>query len=770
MSDLTGHELGRYHLLEKLGEGGMATVYKAYDTRLEREVAVKIIRSDLFGNAVIERILKRFEREAKAMAKFSHANIVKVYDYGEHEGSPYIVMELLSGGTLKQKLGKPMPWRDAVNLLEPIARALSYAHSEGILHRDVKPANILISKAGDPVLTDFGIAKLLEQEEGSTLTGTGVGIGTPEYMAPEQGLGQIVDGRADVYSLAIVFYELVTGRKPFIADTPLAVLFKQMNDPLPRPISLVPELPEAVEQVILKALAKQPEDRFKGMSEFAVALHKLETITETLPQAEISPLNATHLEVKEYSTIDDPYATVDKIIVDENKPPTSLEIKSPQLASEKKTDKLKKQKGVRPWQYIAGGAGLIGMLVVILWVSGLFNPPTIAEPTRTSTKVQVSATQELVPTVTPISPTPTETLTIGSTQISPKDGMVMVYVPEGEFTMGSNDGNSYEQPVHQVSLDAYWIDQTEVTHLMYKECVNAGACTAPNTTIPVDDSKLGDHPVAYVDWYQADAYCKWAGRELPTEAQWEKAARGTDERTYSWGNQNPTCALANYYGCIENTSPVGSYKGGKSPYGAYEMTGNVWEWVADWYGSYAAGTIKNPQGPSTGEYRALRGGSWYNAEKDIRSSNRLRNSPSFSNSLIGFRCAMPLITTTASGITNTATPSTGDDYLFIRDVTIPDDSTIQPASVFTKTWQIKNTGTTIWTKDYRLVFENGLAATEGSSTIFLKSEVNPGELTELSINFVAPSAIGTYNSNWKLCNKENVCFGLPLYVRFKVVN
>jgi len=769
MSDLTGHELGRYHLLEKLGEGGMAAVYKAYDTRLEREVAVKIIRSDLFGNAVIERILKRFEREAKAMAKFSHANIVKVYDYGEHEGSPYIVMELLSGGTLKQKLGKPMPWRDAVSLLEPIAKALSYAHSEGILHRDVKPANILITKAGEPVLTDFGIAKLLEQEDGQTLTGTGVGIGTPEYMAPEQGLGQVVDGRADVYSLGIVFYELITGRKPFIADTPLAILFKQMNDPLPRPISLVPNLPESVEQVILKALAKQPEDRFKGMSEFATALHKLEKSSESFPQEEITSLEATRLDIKEYSTIDDPYATVDKIVVDENKPSIMQEFKSAKVENAKTPERLINRKGVHPWQYMAGGAGLIGLLVVILWVSGVFKPPAIVVPTKTPTNMMVSVTQEILHTVTPIPPTPTKELRIGSTQLSPKDGMVIIYVPAGEFTMGSTEGNSNEQPVHQVFLDAYWIDRTEVTNAMYKKCVEGGICTLPNSTIRYDDSMFVDHPVTYVDWNQADAYCAWAGRGLPTEAQWEKAARGTDERNYPWGNQNPTCWAANFYGCIENTSPVGYFGGGKSPYGAYDMTGNVWEWVADWYGSYAAAVVTNPLGSSTGENRVLRGGSWYNNEYDIRTTYRLWNSPSFRNSLIGFRCAIPSVTTT-SEITNTDSSSTGDEYLFIQDVTIPDDAIIQPATVFTKTWQIKNMGTTIWTKDYHLVFDTGLSPADGSTTVILNSEVNPGDLTEISIDFVAPSGIGTYNSNWKLCNKENVCFGLPLYVRFKVVN
>jgi len=272
-----GSSIGRYHILEQLGQGGMATVYKAYDTRLENEVALKILRVEVFGPAVLERLAKRFEREAKLMAAMSHRGIVKVVDYGEYNGAPYLVMELVPGGTLKDRMGKPFPYAEAARLVAQVARALNYAHQRQhpILHRDVKPANILINEEGELVLTDFGIAKILEESEGNTLTGTGVGIGTPEYMAPEQGLGKEVDARADIYALGVVFFELVTGRKPFIADTPLAVLHKQIYDPLPRPRQYVPNLPKSVEQVIFKALAKKPEDRYQSMGDFAAALEGL---------------------------------------------------------------------------------------------------------------------------------------------------------------------------------------------------------------------------------------------------------------------------------------------------------------------------------------------------------------------------------------------------------------------------------------------------------------------------------------------------------------
>ena len=289
MPDLTGQSIGRYHILKQVGEGGMATVYKAYDTRLERSVALKVLRTDLFGSAIIEQILKRFEREAKSLAKLSHPNIVKILDYGEHEGSPYLVMEYLPGGTLKQKLGQAIHWKEAIQILLPIARGLAYAHHENIIHRDIKPANILMDNLNAPILTDFGIAKLLEGADGHTLTASGVGIGTPEYMAPEQGIGaSTIDARADIYSLGIVLYEMVTGRKPYIADTPMAVVLKQINDPLPRPTDFVPDLPESVEHILLKALAKQPEDRYEDMNALIAAMES--ALTDVYKTAASAPL------------------------------------------------------------------------------------------------------------------------------------------------------------------------------------------------------------------------------------------------------------------------------------------------------------------------------------------------------------------------------------------------------------------------------------------------------------------------------------------------
>lgn len=260
--------IGRYEVIREVGRGGMAIVYQARDTTLDRIVAIKLIRSDIFGSAAFGQIRERFDREARALAKLNHPNIVKVLDYGEHQDAPYLVMEYLKGATLKE-VKKPIRVETAVRLLRPIAEALDYIHQQGILHRDVKPSNIMLVDGKTPMLTDFGIAKWIEDEtDGRSLTGTGVGIGTPEYMAPEQGLGKQVDGRADMYSLTIAFYELITGQKPFRGDTALAILMKQATEPIPDPRAVVPELSESVKRFLDRALAKDPEDRYPTFTDY----------------------------------------------------------------------------------------------------------------------------------------------------------------------------------------------------------------------------------------------------------------------------------------------------------------------------------------------------------------------------------------------------------------------------------------------------------------------------------------------------------------------
>jgi formylglycine-generating enzyme required for sulfatase activity len=233
-----------------------------------------------------------------------------------------------------------------------------------------------------------------------------------------------------------------------------------------------------------------------------------------------------------------------------------------------------------------------------------------------------------------------------ATRVREIDGAVEVFVPAGEFTMGSEDGMNDERPVRRVYLDAFWIDETEVTNAQYEGCVVAGKCRASGCA---DDAQLNDgrQPVVCVDWSDAEAYCRWAAARLPTEAEWEKAARGTDGRTYPWGNEPATCEYAvmddgSGSGCGQHKPwPVGSKPRGAGPYGTLDMAGNAWEWVADWYdsGYYARSPGRNPGGPDSGEARVLRGGPWPGGQYYVRCANRVRIDPAYRGNFVGFRCA-----------------------------------------------------------------------------------------------------------------------------------
>jgi serine/threonine-protein kinase len=234
----------------------------------------------------------------------------------------------------------------------------------------------------------------------------------------------------------------------------------------------------------------------------------------------------------------------------------------------------------------------------------------------------------------------------GDTWTRPADDAEMVFVPAGPFQMGSTDADrdayDCEKPTHAVTLDAFWIDKTEVTNAQYRQCVEAGACEEPSCW-DNGDLNAADQPVVCVTWDDAQAYAAWAGGRLPTEAEWEKAARGTDGRLYPWGENAPDCKDANYKGCVARTVAVGSYPKGASPYGALDMAGNAWEWVADWYDNtyYSNAPSDNPQGPDGGERRVVRGGSFDMSEARLRTAFRIGNLPAYSNWDIGFRVVVP---------------------------------------------------------------------------------------------------------------------------------
>ena len=371
-----GQMLGPYRIINQVGKGGMATVYKAYQPSVDRYVAIKVLPSQL---AESREFATRFQQEARIIAKLEHPHILPVFDYGESDGVAYFVMRYMDAGTLKEKMieGRPLPLNEINRLFTQLADALSYAHGHGVVHRDLKPANVLIDSRGNIFLTDFGIAKILESAS-PRLTQTDAIMGTPAYISPEQAQGHTVDQRSDIYSLGIILYEMVTGSVPFTAETPLAVLFKHISDPLPPPSLVKPDIPPSIEQVILKALAKDPRDRFATAAEFVKAweraLQERDTVQRVPESVTIPPARTTGAQAQ------------------------------PKPASTTATV----SKSGMPTVWIVGClvalCALFGLGGVILMASNLGNPSTPSAPPPTQTVTFIPATHTSAPLPTATSP------------------------------------------------------------------------------------------------------------------------------------------------------------------------------------------------------------------------------------------------------------------------------------------------------------------------------------------------------------------------------
>ncbi|MCJ7432960.1 MAG: bifunctional serine/threonine-protein kinase/formylglycine-generating enzyme family protein [Anaerolineales bacterium] len=640
MSGLIGQNFGRYQILELLGEGGMATVYKAYDTRLEREVAIKVIRREAFPPDEMNTMLKRFEREAKSLGRLSHPNIVGVIDYGDFEGSPYLVMVYLSGGTLKDRLGQPMPWQEAVQLILPIAHALEYVHDHNIINRDVKPSNILMTEKGQPMLTDFGLVKLFEDKdkvkvkEAISLTSSGTGLGTPDYMAPEQWTGDPT-AQSDLYSLGVVLYEMITGHRPYTADTPAGVLLKQATESLPLPKQYIPDLPQNVESVLLKVLARKPDDRYPNMRAFADELQNL------LAGRDVAASTFKTKRLREQMT---------------GKVERQPQIKQSQNNASLPTLPPARQKKAFPTLIAVFGAlGVFALLVAFgaYWFIsanlGMFVPATPTQqvlPSSTATNIPSTETAQPtgIPTETPL---PTETPI--ALEITDNKNVPMRLVPAGEFSMGNDGGDAESRPASVVNLEAFYIDKYEVTNESYDACVYAVKCRRPQQTGSATRSTyykntvFANYPVIYVDWKMAKAYCEWRGARLPTEAEWEKAARGTDGRSYPWEGDKLDCSFANFSGCVGDTTPVDQHEKGQSVYGVYGMAGNVWEWTSTLFRQYPYNATDGREDPDASGKRMARGGSWHEFggnSGNVRTDTRLKLEPGYYGAYVGFRCAV----------------------------------------------------------------------------------------------------------------------------------
>jgi serine/threonine-protein kinase len=681
---IIGRTIGSYQVLEKIGQGGMSEVYKGLHSGLDRYVAIKLVGQSLQSDPEITR---RFKREAQSVASLRHPNIIQVYDFGATDEGYYLVMEYVEGTDLRVEMdrrfrvGRSFAPDEVIEILEQVAGALDYAHQQGLIHRDVKPANILLAEEGPVILTDFGLAMLRDRISQVTL---GHSFGTPEYIAPEQAMdSRAAVPQSDVYALGGVLYEMVTGQIPFDAESPLNIALKHISeDPLP-PRQLVTHLPPPVEDVILRALAKEPDARFPTA------------------QAMVDALRGAWMSGAEVATVEAPQPTLPAMDRPSPVPPPQPpEVQPPPpaqppppVAPPPAPAALEEPPAPRRRRWGLLFAGLAALALVGLLVAGFLfrnrlpflaalapSTPTAtvtptsvaaavtqASPTPTATSTpRPTATPSPTPTSSPTatatptrtpSPTPTPTLAPGDVMTRSVDGMRMRFVPGGPFLMGAEDdpdARPHEMPQHEVTLSPFWIDETEVTNRQYALCVEEGACTQPASPRTYDDPQRTDHPVVFITWEQAHDYCQWVASEtgwdahLPTEAQWEKAAAwdpATDtHRRYPWGDEEPDDDLLNYLDSgLNRTTPVGSYPEGASAYGVLDMAGNVWEWMADWYDAdyYEIPDLPpDPPGPADGRQRVMRGGSYGFGSFQARTTHRDAANPEGAKGAgLGFRCA-----------------------------------------------------------------------------------------------------------------------------------
>jgi formylglycine-generating enzyme required for sulfatase activity/tRNA A-37 threonylcarbamoyl transferase component Bud32 len=538
--------IGSFEIVEELGRGAMGVVFRAFDPAIGRPIAIKVIRAQAFAtNEEDQEARLRFAHEAAAAGRLSHPNIVTVFHFGEERDYQYLVMELVEGKALNH-VGP----EKCLPILRQLAGALDYAHTRGVVHRDIKPANVLVGADGQIKLTDFGIARLSSQ----TITQTGMTMGTPWYMAPEQVMSSRVDGKADQFSLAVIAFELLTGRKPFEGPTSQAVMFAIVQADRPAAHEVNPAMPPAISEVLRRAMAKEPANRFPTCLEFVKALEM--GLMPPAPQVPVEPAPGP--------------------------PVTRAPVPRFRLA-------------------IVAASAVLG--TVLLAMAYAFVSHNSGNP----------AQQRI-------------------TKVNPKDNLQYVWIPPGSFRMGCSPSDTCfidEKPAHEVEITkGFWLGQTAVTQEAYQHVVG----TNPSYF------KGSDLPVETVSWYEARIYCEAIGGRLPTEAEWEYAARaGSTSARY--GNLD---GIAWYSANSQGRTHSVRQKQPNS-WGLYDMLGNVWQWTADWNGLYWTpnwwgGTQHDPSGPNTGSNRIMRGGGWDEDRRTTSVSVREPYRPEFRNHELGFRC------------------------------------------------------------------------------------------------------------------------------------
>jgi len=651
--------IGTYELIRLLGQGGMGEVWLARDTALQREVAIKLLPKSILTDSGAAR---RFLREARTAAQLNHPNGVTIHQVGEQDGQLFIVMELVEGGSLADELKRrgPFPWREATQAIRDAAAGLAAAHEVGLIHRDIKPSNLMRTGRGFVKVVDFGLARAASDT--TELTRPGTVLGTPAYMSPEQGRGEKVDGRSDLYSLACTYYALVAGKPPFRGESSTAVIYQHVHEPVPDVQQVVPDLPDGVVRVITRGMKKNPAERYQTAAELIADLDAVTEESADQGMAEVRRLART---------------------ITKTAPTTPA--------------------GASRWRsalaalIITFVVALVGVGSWLAWRHWLSATP--------SELPNEGATIPAVPTAEIPRPAGTQneqadqelSMAIGKELHLDLGGnvtMKLVRIPAGTFLMGSPEtetGREKYETQHKVTISKpFYLGVTGVTRRQFQAFVElAGYQTdaekrgwgtyfaggrvrhIPGRNWENPGYEVGpDHPVACVTWDDANRFCQWlaakTGRSLrlPTEAEREYACRAGTTTTYQWGN-DPTdgegwCNVSDQTlkdalklgrgipGILSKgvckwrdgyafAAPVGRFHA--NAWGLFDMHGNLLEWCADWFQAdyYNMGGRVDPQGPRAGTQRVIRGGCFDVGPPDFRSAARGGGGSGFS----GFRHWLP---------------------------------------------------------------------------------------------------------------------------------
>ena len=613
---MLGRTIGNYEVISQFGEGGMGELYLGRHTRLAREVVIKTIRTEDFNPRQIEHLRERLEREAYIQSQLDHENIVRVYDFISAGETTCIVMEFVPGRDLRKMIlheTGPIPYPRALLLFKQILEAIKYAHDfkytdksdelhRGIIHRDLKPANILVTPEDRVKVTDFGIVKVRGVKGGTQM---GFNPGTPEYMSPEQARGRELDHRSDIYSLGIVLYEMLTGRVPFDMDgagtSDYEIRRGHIELPVPPLSKFRRGIPGGLEAIVLKALEKNPDNRFQSAKDFLDAIKGFEL---TGVQTYGGPRKTVVQPVDNPPNPDIPDKTVVTPPIDET------EIGDPEeSSSDEITIPIPDEKKPRPTSrtiMISIGIVIVAAAVISWWILSR-------------------------------APMSVESGIVGgggiSGSVSVPQGMISI--PGGEFSMGRDDGNDFERPSYKVQVKPFFIDHYEVTNDEYAKFLRQTRRNPPSHwregQYENGEARL---PVVNVTWYEARAFCEWAGKRLPFEPEWEYTARGRDNRLYPYGNEwKPRFSNALETG-LDKPQAVGSYPEGDSAFGVADLAGNVAEWTETEYKPYPGSRAKTDEGN-----RVIRGGGFRVPAREQTATERFFDRPTASYDFVGFRCA-----------------------------------------------------------------------------------------------------------------------------------